>query len=513
MNEQKGDTVKKMMKPGLSGRLTGSLLCVLLLSAVLIPNLNEEGDPPMQTELLFKNDLTELCFTNDLGITDIGDPFVLQISENEYYMYCTSAPNGFYCWRSEDLVHWGEKKMCYTRQPDSWCTDCFWAPEVVSRDGQYYMYYTAKNQAGSLRIGLAISASPAGPFTDVKNEPFFDFGYAAIDANVLLDDNGKSYLYYSRDCSENIDGYLKKSEIYGVALSDDLLSTTGDAVKLLTPEQKWEKAPGDTQWNEGPEMIKHEGRYYLTYSANFFASPSYSLGYAVSDDPLGPFTKSEDNPLLTSGLRRDVSGTGHHSFTLSPDGTQLWAVYHSHTHPQDPSGNRKVNIDRAGFTADGKLFISGPTTGMQPLPSGNTTVDVTGQFQAFIQNGSENGVASPLLTDGIFSVSARHSWVEEEFSAAEDGTVKITLQSETALPVCGIAIYPGTDCLSDIAAVRVSPGPNVLSEEYTVKEEDASPLLLYFDACETDTVEIFLSLKEGKNATSLSEITILSEKK
>ena len=282
------------------------------------------------------------------------------------------------------------------------------------------MFYTAKNQSGSLRIGLAVSSAPDGPFEDVKNEPFFDFGYAVIDANAFLDDNGNAYLYYSRDCSENKDGYLKKSEIYGVPLSDDLLSIQGEAVKLLTPEQKWEKAPGDTWWNEGPEMIKHDGKYYLTYSANFFASPSYSLGYAVSDTPLGTFVKAQENPLLTSGLRRDVSGTGHHSFTVSPDGSQLWAVYHSHTDLTNPGGNRKVNIDRAGFTSDGRLFISGPTTSLQPHPSGISSADVTPLFRAYsgsMETRAQDAPSEELLTDGLFSVSTRHAWIETELTA------------------------------------------------------------------------------------------------
>ncbi len=466
----------------------------------------------MHSEVHLKDDLTDLTFTNDLGVTDIGDPFVLKISENEYYMYCTSAPNGFFCWRSEDLVHWGEKKMCYVREPDAWCTDCFWAPEVVLKDGKYHMFYTAKNRQGSLRIGLAVSDSPGGPFTDVKNEPFFDFGYAAIDANVLLDDNGKSYLYYSRDCSENSDGYLKKSEIYGVALSDDLLSTQGEAVKLLTPEQKWEKAPGDTQWNEGPEMIKHDGRYYLTYSANFFASPSYSLGYAVSDEPLGIFEKPQENPLLTSGLRRDVSGTGHHSFTYSPDGTQLWAVYHSHTDVKNPSGNRKVNIDRAGFTPDGKLFISGPTTSLQPLPSGLSTVDVTWRFDAMAGDGAQPQAGTlALLTDGLFSTSTRHEWLEQELTAGDDGKIRITLRSDETLPVCGIALYPGVECLSDIASVNLAVGESVLAQELVIDEEEVSPVLLCFDSCQADTLTISLSLREGKTLLRLSEISVLAE--
>ena len=38
-----------------------------------------------------------------------------------------------------------------------------------------------------------------------------------------------------------------------------------------------------------------------------------------------------------------------------------------------------------------------------------------------------------------------------------------------------------------------------------------SPLLLYFDTCETDTIEITLSLREGQSVTRLSEISVLSE--
>ena len=508
--------MKKIPKNKSTYRIAiSALLILLLLCLLIITLLYRKRTDAMQTEFHFQTNLTQACFTNDLGVTDIGDPFVLKIAPDEYYMYCTSAATtGFYCWKSSDMIHWGDKKMCFVRQVDAWCTDCFWAPEVVARDGKYYMYYSAKNQNGSLRIGLAVSDQPDGPFENIKNEPFFDFGYAAIDAHVFTDDDGKSYLYYSRDCSENRDDYLNKSEIYGVALSDDLLSVSGEAVKLLTPEQRWEKSPGDTWWNEGPEMLKHDGRYYLTYSANFFASPSYSLGYAVSDGPLGTFVKAQENPLLTSGLRRDVSGTGHHSFTYSPDGTQIWAVYHSHTYPENPSGNRKVNMDRVGFTPDGKLFISGPTTVLQPAPSGVSATDVTGYFQAHVtddgQLQAETASAAALLTDGLFSTSSRHAWLESEV-AAREGIAKITLTSENALPICGIAIYPGVDSLSDISSLQLCLGEKAFSENFIVEEDMTSPLLLYFDTYETDTIEITLSLREGQSVIRLSEISVLSQ--
>ena len=55
----------------------------------------------------------------------------------------------------------------------------------------------------------------------------------------------------------------------------------------------WEhKTTGANMWNEGAFMYKHNGKYYLTYSANLWAR-EYAVGYAVADSPLGDFVKPE----------------------------------------------------------------------------------------------------------------------------------------------------------------------------------------------------------------------------
>lgn len=53
----------------------------------------------------------------------------------------------------------------------------------------------------------------------------------------------------------------------------------------------------------------------------------------------------------------------------SPDGSKLFIVYHIHTDPQNPSGDRQVCIDRMGFREDGSLYVAGPTHTLQPIPS------------------------------------------------------------------------------------------------------------------------------------------------
>jgi len=309
-------------------------------------------------------------YQNPMPIKNIGDPFVLRAQDGTYYCYATSAPDGFKAWSSDDLIHWRETGYVYKRGEDSWGTSDFWAPEVIFQDGKYFMHYSARwGRNESLRLGVATADSPDGPFSDVFDHPMFDFGYAAIDGHVLLDDDGRKYFYYARDCSENIVAGRHESHLYAAELNDDLVSFKGEPTLVTKPEQEWELRSGpEWLWNEGPFVLKYDGKYYLMYSANFYASRDYAVGYAVSENPLGPFLKAAHNPVLFAG-DSPFSGPGHNSVTTSRDGKELFIVYHVHTDFQNPSGDRQVCIDRMGFRADGSLYVSGPTHTPQPIPS------------------------------------------------------------------------------------------------------------------------------------------------
>ena len=112
--------------------------------------------------------------------------------------------------------------------------------------------------------------------------------------------------------------------------------------------------------------MKHNGKYYLTYSANHTRSEDYAVGYAVSDSPYGPFRKYSGNPILHK--TDEVKGTGHHSFVRSLDEKELICVYHCH-HSKSEFQPRMVCIDRACFekndNGDDILVIYGPSTTSQ----------------------------------------------------------------------------------------------------------------------------------------------------
>lgn len=297
---------------------------------------------------------------NPVPISNIGDPYILKVKDI-YYLYATSHFNGFYCWKSADLSTWSEPVICYEATDKSFGNSCFWAPEVYEFNGRFYIYYTAQwkiFKEESLRIGVAVSDHPEGPFMDVHEEaPMFDFGYGVLDAHILKDGE-KNYLYYSRAGEGHIVDGAKESDLYVAELAHDLISVKGEGMLIARPEQEWERKEREVPqyWNEGAFVIKHQGRYHMMYSANFYASADYGIGGAVADHPMGPFVKYKDNPILSTSST--ISGPGHNSAVKVSDGT-YFCVYHAHTDYQNPSGDRQVYIAPMWFE-NGKIKVESP---------------------------------------------------------------------------------------------------------------------------------------------------------
>jgi hypothetical protein len=88
-------------------------------------------------------------------------------------------------------------------------------------------------------------------------------------------------------------------------IADDGRSLLGDNTIVLANDQDWEG-----HLIEGPFVTRQEGRYWLFYAGNDFSTPSYGIGVAVADHPLGPYTK-QDEPLLRS--TREWVAPGHAS--------------------------------------------------------------------------------------------------------------------------------------------------------------------------------------------------------
>lgn len=335
-----------------------------------------------------------------------GDPFLLKASDGRYYMYGTSDDiKGFKAYSSDNLLDWKDEGVVYTgATPESWTVDCFWAPEVYERNGKYYIWYSANwknnptNELENFRIGVAVADTPTGPFIEMNDGPLFDPGYPIIDVNLYFDDqSGRVYLYYSRCCYKNpVESEVAKlarergwfdeieeSWIYGIEIQPDFSAVIGEPVLMLRPpstlndpQSEWESRSvtaneANRRWAEGSYLIKQGDTYYMLYSANFFGSTNYAVGYATSKSPMGPFVKSENNPILEKNIKAggDVTGTGH-CMVLTLDDGRMLCVYHARTNKT--GSKRVVFIDELKISEDGRMTIDGPTVGERILTQSKT---------------------------------------------------------------------------------------------------------------------------------------------
>jgi GH43 family beta-xylosidase len=338
------------------------------LSAILLASVGF-----VQTNALIAASATH--YTNPIaGSITMGDPFVL-MEGRRFFLYGTTAVNeGFKCWSSTNLVDWTERGFAYRKSETSWAGKTFWAPEVFKYQSRYYMIFSAQpstNSSFSARICLAVSDQPEGPFADL-HLPLFDNDWSCIDGHVFIDADGTPFLFFTRVgvLATPAKRYLQGVN-YGVKLKVDLSGIDGEPVLCTEADQPWERpAEGRSRCTEGPFVFRRNGVYFMTYSANHYAEPFYGIGWATAPTPLGPWTKSRENPLVTTDLERGVSGPGHNCVIASPDGKELFMVYHSHADPKQPGGRRRVNIDRLIVEDKGHLRFLGPTISPQMLPSG-----------------------------------------------------------------------------------------------------------------------------------------------
>lgn len=294
-------------------------------------------------------------YTNPLSLeTSSGpavscpDPAIIQQrleGRDSWYLYCTGDPLNssdvdaqgnlkdhlITQYRSTDLTHWTYIGDAFQQTP-AWignATSQLWAPAVKHFNNRYYLYYVAPNTpSGFTAIGVATSASPAGPWTDAgapvvppEDNPYNGApGRAVIDPDVIEDDAGQRYISYG---SFNGGISIRK-------LSDDGLTSDPASVQQIAVDNYY----------EGGNFVKHDGQYYLFVSNdNCCDGPlsGYSVRVGRAATPLGPFLDQYGVSLNTvapggsmviaSNGNRWVGPGGNVVFT--DDSGQDYMLYHA----------------------------------------------------------------------------------------------------------------------------------------------------------------------------------------
>lgn len=217
-----------------------------------------------------------------------------------------------------------------------WTDEFLFAPDVVEKEGKYYLYAYLVNAKGC----VAVSDKPEGPFRLLSQYEYnipnhYDNG-TFIDPGVLVDDDGRVYVY----C-----GYQGS---YMCELNGDNMYQVIDGTyqeNIIPVEEPF-------GFFEACSPRKVGDTYYLIYSP----SVGSRLAYATSDSPTGPFTYR--GYIVDNGV--DYPGGNNHGSICCIHG-QWYIFYHRMTNGTIMS--RRGCVERIEILPDGTI----PTVEMTSL--------------------------------------------------------------------------------------------------------------------------------------------------
>ncbi|MBQ7428753.1 MAG: family 43 glycosylhydrolase [Butyrivibrio sp.] len=284
------------------------------------------------------NDADKKLKFNEPWILQRADPYVVKADDGWYY-FTASVPayDRIVLRRAKSLYELAtaEEHTIWTKHDVGEMGNHIWAPEMHFVQGKWYIYFGAGSAEDKwAERPYILECQGMDPINDEwielgkpvrAKDDEFSFEAFSLDATVF-ENKGKWYYVWA----EKVGVGKQISNLYIAEMSSPHELKTVQ-VLLTTPDYDWERIGF---WvNEGPAVIKRNGKIFMTFSASA-TGPEYCMGMLVADensDLLDP--KSWDKsryPVLESDPDKKIFGPGHNSFTQDLEGNDI-LVFHART--------------------------------------------------------------------------------------------------------------------------------------------------------------------------------------
>lgn len=295
-----------------------------------------------------------------------ADPYVYRHTDGKYY-FTASVPayDKIVLRRADSLekLQIAEETVIWTKHESGEMSKHIWAPEIHYLDGKWYVYFAAGEKDNIWKIRpFVLECADSDPITGTwvekgkmqrSDDDIYSFEAFSLDATVF-EHRGQHYYIWAEKVSVGI----QISNLYIARMESPTKLATAQ-VLLTTPDYDWERR--DIWVNEGPAVLKKNGRIFVTFSASA-TGECYCMGLlSIGEDEelLDPRAwKKERYPVLTSNKDAKLFGPGHNSFTVLEDGTEV-CVYHARPYSEivgdplyDPNRHAmlmKVEWDEKGY--------------------------------------------------------------------------------------------------------------------------------------------------------------------
>lgn len=289
-----------------------------------------------------------------------ADPHIHRHTDGRYYFTATSPEyDRIILRRSRTLrgIATADETVIWRKHATGVMGAHIWAPEIHHIDGRWYIYFASApaEDIWAIRIWVLENSHP-DPFQGAwveRGRLKTAWETFSLDATTFTH-RGTRYLAWA----QHEPGMDNNTALWLSEMADPL-TLTGPQVRLTTPEYDWETI--GFKVNEGPSVIKRNGRLFMSYSASA-TDFNYCLGLLTVDadaDLMNPANWSKSpTPVFTSNDTTKQYGPGHNCFTVAEDGRTDVLVYHARQYKEidgDPLNdpNRHTRIQRLGWKADG----------------------------------------------------------------------------------------------------------------------------------------------------------------
>lgn len=265
-----------------------------------------------------------------------GEPYVFEDPDKpgEYRVYIYGSHDSIikdYCGREQvvwsasvnDLTNWRYDGIIFKSVigPDGRPLnsdskgDVLFAPDVtmkIGKDGKKEYYLYPNDQNGGRNGLIAKSDRPDGPFHVTNwspNNPTTTDGVLQFDPAVFVDDDGRVYGYW---------GFEKS---YCAEFDPNTMATVKPGTKIIENMISGRYDDGIFSFFEASSMRKIQDKYVFIYSRftkdgeNGMPTSNYTLAYAYSDNPMGPFTYG-GTIIDGRAIAKDANGKSYATATV-----------------------------------------------------------------------------------------------------------------------------------------------------------------------------------------------------
>ncbi len=274
------------------------------------------------------------------------DPYAYKHIDDYYYFTFTTGEN-ITLGKCKNLskLNDADYKIVWTPPEDMPYSKALWAPEIYNFDGIWYVYFTATDDSHKNRRLYILQNKNKDVFSNTwefKGKINIPTDRWAIDATVFKH-KSRMYMIWSGWYE-----YSNVSQNLYIIEMESPLKVKEDRVLISEPELVWERNIADNYLlpfvNEGPAVLKKNGRIFIVYSASHFTT-EYCLGMLKADeqnDLLNPSSWNKTrSPVMTKSIENKVFSPGHNSFTKSPDDKEDWIIYHAFDIEPTKGGKRR----------------------------------------------------------------------------------------------------------------------------------------------------------------------------